>query len=240
MNTIPKQPAKVMQVTGNKKTGPMSGTYAPIEQSCPDSCPFKQGIVTREGKRIYCYAEIGRVGKSNLECEDEAFLKTPVEIAKVEAKGIDLLKAYGQPLRLHISGDARTNAAASHLANASKRFVNRGGGPPFTYSHAWKDVKRASWGIVSVLASLHKPEDSKLATKRGYACSIVVDDFPNNEKAFSLPGSEIDWIPCPQQTERSETCLSCRLCFDDQKLRKGKKGIAFKKHTPNDKKKQGG
>lgn len=234
-NVIPRQAVKVMQVSGNKKTGLMSGTWAPIKQTCPNTCPFKEGIVTRDGKKISCYAMVGNAKHSVKQCEEKAEGMSPFQVAKVEALGIDLLDAYGQPLRIHMSGDARTNAAAKTISDAAGRFVKRGGGAPFTYTHVWRKVKRAAWGIVSVLASLHKPSDSKLATKRGYASSIVVDKFPNDAKPFKLEGSDLTWIPCPQQTEKSKNCLQCGLCFKDQNLLKTNRGIAFQKHTPNDK-----
>jgi hypothetical protein len=83
----------------------------------------------------------------------------------------------GRPLRLHTVGDCRTDEAARIVAAAAERYMDAGGGPVWTYTHAWRLVDRASWGRVSVLASCETPEQVELARARGYATAIVVDEF---------------------------------------------------------------
>jgi hypothetical protein len=89
-------------------------------------------------------------------------------------------------MRLHTVGDCRTDEAAKIVAAAAERYMDAGGGPVWTYTHAWRLVDRASWGRVSVLASCETPEQVELARARGYATAIVVDEFDDRTASTSL------------------------------------------------------
>jgi hypothetical protein len=84
-------------------------------------------------------------------------------VARAEAAAIDGLTG-DRLLRLHVVGDARTNAAARVLPEAARRYALRGDSPRrgrkvWTYTNAWRTVGRESWGdAVSVLASVETPE----------------------------------------------------------------------------------
>jgi hypothetical protein len=208
--------------SGNKKIGDAATTY--VEQrSCPSSCPFFDGGG--------CYAEEGRLGKvitGPLNRAAAQVAATAEDIARFEAAQIDALKVVpGQVMRLHTVGDCKTDAAAAIVAAASARYVARGGGRVWTYTHAWRDVSRQSWGEVHVLASCETAEDISEAEARGYATSIVVEEFERRSR-YELDGRAL--LPCPAQTTSGVTCASCRLCMDTPRLRDAGLTIAFAIH----------
>jgi hypothetical protein len=152
-------------------------------------------------------------------------------IALAEAKAIDGLTG-DRLLRLHVVGDCRTNASARVLGAAARRYSARGNHPRtgrkvWTYTHAWRDVKRSSWtDSVSVLASVETAADAKAAMRQGYAAAIVVGEF-ERDNAYPVEGLTV--IPCPNQT-KGITCRECGLCRDDERLRKNGLVIAFAAH----------
>lgn len=210
--------AHVVQWSANEKIGKVSTTYL-ATVSCVD-CPLKGAG---------CYAEHGMVAlhKRRLDAAVRARKASPARQAQAEADGIDALKARGQGLRLHTSGDCPTEESARIVADAAERFMARGGGKAWTYTHAWRRVTRKSWGSVSILASVETLADAKRAMRRGWATARVVPTFPS-DKAWHEGG--VRWIPCPAQTRDNVTCESCRLCWDDAKLRTIGAGVAFDAH----------
>lgn len=193
--------ALVVINSDNKKLGGTATTYAHGD-SCPDSCAFKgQG----------CYGEHGPMSWTIKKLEGG----TPEQIARAEAEGIRNIK---KPLRLHSYGDCKTPEAARILAEACKRNNN-----VWTYTHAWREIERADWGNIKVFASCENITDAKAAIARGYLPALVIDEH-KTDKVFSVDG--IEFIPCPEQTGRSESCMTCRLCWTE----KHGKGIAFAVH----------
>ena len=211
---------KAIEITHNKKTGPCSATYAPI-QSCPTDCPFLDSG---------CYAQSGpcAIHLNRLNTAAEKYKRlTPLDIAKKEAKAIDKLSGL-HPLRLHVTGDCRTESAARIVAAAAQRYTDKHGSPVWTYTHAWKHVERRSWGNVSVLASCETIEEVKQAHSNGYA-SAMVSDAPNQTAAgFHLS-------QCYTQVTETN-CLKCRRCFVDLELHRTKTVITFKPHGSQKKK----
>lgn len=216
--------AIVVQKSANVKIGDVSTTYLGTV-SCVD-CAYRH--TTKEGDEG-CYAENGMVGihVRRLNRAVRASHASPIRQAEAEARGIDGLKARGQPLRIHTSGDCPTREAAEIVADAAERFVARGGGTPWSYTHAWRRVPRKAWGSVSVLASVETLADAARATRRGWAVARVVPKF-SSHKAWLEGG--IRWIPCPAQTRDDVTCSTCRLCLNDDKLRAIGAGVAFEAH----------
>jgi hypothetical protein len=220
--------------TGNSKLGEAAATYA-AQQSCPSGCVFIDGGG--------CYAETGRLGKFVTSPLNAAARGAgPVEVARAEAEAIDSLAVpVGRPLRLHVVGDCPDDECANIVARAAERYVERGGGPVWTYTHAWREVDRKSWGKVSVLASCETPMDVWLAAQRGYATALVVEEFPTHRRhARLMPGQQltefatgddvkVDVLPCPSQT-KDRSCTDCRLCLDDTKLRQRGYSIGFALH----------
>lgn len=213
----------------NEKIGEVAATYVSIEASCPDTCALKG-----EG----CYASMGNVGvhvrrldkvakETNSSDVEAATQERDAIIASFKGKNIP----YGKPLRLHVSGDCKTKKAVKILNEGIDNYVKRGG-KVWTYTHAWKAVKRSDWSNnVSVLASIDKPSDVNLARKKGYAPAIVVAEFPDSDKAFTLMDSgSTKFIPCPNQTKSDVTCLDCKLCMTADKLFERNMGIAFQSH----------
>jgi hypothetical protein len=206
----------------NSKIGDAATTY--VEQrSCPSSCVFFDGGG--------CYAEQGTVGMfmtAPLNRAAAMVEASPEEIAEAEAAQIDsLVVKPGRPLRLHTVGDCKTDAAAQSVAAAAARYVARGGGPVWTYTHAWRDVARDSWGDVHILASCEKAEHVAAAHARGYATSMVVTEFATRG-LYDLDGASV--VPCPAQTKKGVTCTSCRLCMDTPRLREKQLTIGFENH----------
>src|SRR5262245_23835716 len=122
------------------------------------------------------------------------------------AAAIDAVRfPFARPLRLNVSGDARTAAAARTEGDAAARWVRRGGGPVWAYTHAGATVPRAAWGAsVSVLASVQSTADGPAMLERGYAPAAVVTELPADGRAFDRDG--VRWIPCPEQT-RGVQCI---------------------------------
>ena len=208
--------AKGIELSHNKKTGPVSATYA-AQPSCPPSCPFlKNG----------CYGESGRVGIHTARLNKSAKNSDSVEVAKAEAAAIDGLTGL-MDLRVHVVGGCKTEKEAKIVGSAAARFMKRRRKTDaWTYAHAWKTIKRAAWGVMSVLASCHTKDEVKQAMAKGYAASITTAKMP--EKAYTEDG--ITYIPCLEQT-KGITCVECRLCLDDKKLLKKKIVIVFELHT---------
>lgn len=224
-------------VSGNAKLGDAATTHA-AQASCPTECVFRDGGG--------CYAESGRQGKfvtEPLNRDASMHQATALDVAMAEAQAIDDMEVIpGRPMRLHTVGDCPDDACAQIVGHAARRYVDRGGGPVWTYTHAWRTVARRSWKDIHVFASCETGHDVRYARSRGYATAIVVEEFPS-DKRFSLketgsgvqsgtdgsapadldnPGfvtadlggsPPLPVIPCPAQT-RHRTCTDCRLCFD--------------------------
>ena len=209
--------ATATNVSGNTKIGDAGATYA-AQGSCPDSCLFKDGGG--------CYAETGRIGKfvtRELNLSAEVLDADALAIAHAEADAIDdLVVTRGRPLRLHTVGDCASDETARIVSAAAERYMARGGGQVWTYTHAWRDVARESWSHVSVLASCETGHDTGHAARSGYAPSIVVEQFESDKLAGGV-------LPCPAQT-RGRTCTTCRLCFDDLRILDRGYAIGFELH----------
>ena len=213
-----KTAAYFVLVSQNHKTGPVAATYASIEATCPKDCAFKDAG---------CYAKGGRVGILNAQLVTGV---TPLQAAVQEARQIEAVRPpLGLALRLHVSGDCRTVAAARRLGRAGVLWQDRGGGSVWTYTHAWRLVPRGAWGRgVSVLASIEHVGQAAAARKAGYAPALVVPAHPKSGRAWRAGG--VRWIPCPEQT-RGIPCASCGLCFKADELRDRGAGIAFAAHS---------
>jgi hypothetical protein len=226
---------KAVVSSTNEKIGGCATTYA-AQASCPDSCVFKDGGG--------CYAENGRIAMGMTIPLNEAAAGRGVsalDVARAEADAIDqMVVRKGRPLRLHTVGDCPTDECARIVSAAAERYMQRGGGPVWTYTHAWREVNRDSWGTVHVLASCETPLDVKLAHECRYATSVTLEDFPGRKlfhmvwkgrtvgTSWTEPAVKV--IPCPAQTTEGVTCASCRLCMDTPRLREQRLTIGFAVH----------
>ena len=205
--------AIAVELSENKKTGPVSATYA-SQASCPRTCPF-----LRNG----CYAENGPIGihTNRLNKSGPA---SALDIAMEEADKI--MKLSGRwDLRLHVVGDCTTDKAAQLLSLAATRAVKRDR-KAWTYTHAWRTVERASWGQVNVLASCESANDVEAARDKGYATAMVVKGF-QGDSVQKIDGVKV--LPCPNQT-RGVQCVDCRLCLDAERLHGKGISIGFTPH----------
>jgi hypothetical protein len=231
--------AKFVEKSDNSKISSkehkVSATYSSIKRTCPETCELR--------KESSCYAMSGPIAiimrnldknAENYDSDSAALEEATLIKNSFDGKQIpqDGYKG-GRDLRLHVFGDATTPYAANVLGEAAKNWKSRNGGDVWTYTHAWKNVKRYEWGKhVSVLASIDKPEDAKEAMEQGYAPARVVGEFPS-QKAFVENG--IKWIPCPEQTS-GVNCTKCRLCFNADRLRNTNSAILFAAHGTGTKK----
>lgn len=206
----------------NRKIGNAAVTYA-AQGSCPSTCPFLNAG---------CYAEGATLGVLTRRLNRGSAGASTFDIASSEAAAIDELEPafQGQPMRLHSVGDCSTDMAAQMIGHAARRWLERGGGVVWTYTHAWREVARRSWKSISVLASCETPADVKLARLRGYATAIVVERFPTDKRYTDGEKGEI--IPCPAQT-RDVPCTDCGLCFNADRLLEQKVSIGFQIHGDN-------
>lgn len=213
-----------------KPVGAVSTTYASIKASCPESCELRTS-----GE---CYAQNGMVGFVVKRLDKATEGHAPLETAIEEAAAIDgAFKGGavpqdgakgGRDLRLHTSGDCSTVEAAEIVGAAAARWVARGGGDVWTYTHAWRDVPRSAWGeAVSVLASIDKVEDIAAAQAQGYTPARYVAEFPS-AKGWVEGG--VRWVACPAQTTDKTGCADCRLCFSADSMKARNVGIAFSAH----------
>ena len=213
--------SKNSKISGSRK---VDATYVSIKSSCPKDCPLMD-----EG----CYAQIAYVGITVHRLDDEAKNLSALKTARQEAHAIDIAYGggpipYNRDLRLHVSGDSRTIQGTRIINSAIKRWQTRGGNDCWSYTHAWKHVPRNIWSNVSILASVSSTKEVSAAHKQGYAPAIVVDSHPS-DKTYTLKGSDVKWIPCPNQT-KDVACSDCRLCFNADRLFNEGYGIAFAAH----------
>lgn len=215
--------SKNRKVANPAKRERVSATYVSL-RSCPPSCPLRG-----DG----CYAELGKVGITVKRLDTTASDQNADgrDMARAEARQIDGLTGEN-PLRLHVSGDSRTATNATIVARAADRYRDRHGSPVWSYTHAWRDVPRAAWGRVSILASVENLTDAARALEAGYAPAIVVESHPLDGKASRVNVEGIKLIPCPAQTRANVTCASCRLCFDADRLLADRAAITFAAHGP--------
>jgi hypothetical protein len=202
--------------TTNRKVGAGQVYVTHASQgSCPASCPF-----IGSG----CYAENGpqgfvtrRLNRAQADAGADA-----LAIAQAEADAIRALPDASKPLRLHVVGDCASDDAALMVSDAV------GDRTAWTYTHAWRDVQRAAWRKVSVLASCETDAEAAQAASKGYATARVVRSFPEGKPQRTDNGFLP--VPCPEQTGKAASCADCRLCWDDDNLRSKRLTILFAAH----------
>ena len=202
----------------NSKVGDVAATYAPIAQTCPVSCPLRNNG---------CYAQSGNVGFKVRRTEEYSEGMNGDTVATLEGDEIADMASHapaGHAMRIHVSGDATSDYRAQQMARGARVWA----GPIWSYTHAWDEVTRESWGRVSVLASCETLSQVILAAAKGYAAALVVASHPENGRAFTTPlGVKV--IPCPSQT-RGVACTDCRLCWNDKLLLAQGACISFSAH----------
>jgi hypothetical protein len=206
-------------------------TYVSIQQTCQDSCAFKDG----NG----CFAEAGYTGPLVRVLDESSLGMRPIGVALAEAQAIDALKRIpadggkygttGRDLRLHISGDAYDVESARVLASAARRWVQRGGGTVWAYTHSWRVIPVEAWDPIQVLASCETPQGVAEAREMGYATALVVSDHRGATRAYTVPEIAGKILPCPAETVGT-TCVQCRLCLNADGLRRRTLTIGFSAH----------
>jgi hypothetical protein len=205
-----------------------ASTYVSIAATCPHSCPFRDNG---------CYAQAG-ASHLTMGALDRAGRRTRgLEVSLAEAAKLDDLWRRGVPqdghrggrdLRLHVGGDVSCEAGTRAVARAVERLQARGLGATWTYTHRWREIPREAFGSIAVLASCETAQDVTEATALGYAAAVTVERFPGRRAFPIAPG--VKAIPCPYEGGGTTTCVKCRLCFDDDRLRQSGRAIAFAVH----------
>ena len=204
-----------IEKSSNSKIGIASTTYA-SQESCPKTCMFYNNG---------CYAGLGLTGIHTKRL-NRSGVTDIVEIAKAEAEVIrSLTGCYN--LRIHTVGDCKTDETAKIVSDAAKDFMSKDGKIAWTYTHA-HDVKRESWGSVSILRSCETIAQVKQAHSDDYASAMVVSEF-ESDKPYDI-GEGFTGIPCRNQVNKEITCTKCKLCFNDKVLHKSKRVILFASH----------
>ena len=204
---------KVVEKSQNVKTGLVSATYAPI-QSCPNSCPLKDNGCY--GQDSFCGMYLRKISQ----CAAENKITGPRQIARIEAKGIKGLSGK-YPLRLHVTGDCRSDAAVWELVKACDVYPNK----VWTYTHAWREIDSYRWCSISVLASCETKEQCEEAYDKGYApCLVTKESFSGIQKQGNLK-----YLVCPNITQK-KTCVQCKMCFNSERLYRAGIVICFPVH----------
>jgi len=221
------QNSKNRKLASKKIKVRVDATYAPIEKTCSDTCAMK--------KDNTCYAKTSYVGITNARLTKRAKKLTALQVARQEAQAIDNSYNAGSIpantfLRLHVSGDSRTVKGSKLINSAVGRWKKRGGTEVWSYTHSWRNVPAKVWSNVNMLASVDRIQDADLAIKNGYAPALVVGEHLS-DKAYTLDGSSVKWIPCPAQLKEDEVgCADCKLCMKTNYLVTTNHGIAFAAH----------
>lgn len=213
--TLSMAPAIAVADSDNSKIGRASATYA-AQATCPTTCPLLNNG---------CYAEDGYVAFTTKRLAGNVRQETPEELAQAEADAVDQLPGT-RPLRLHVVGDCTTDAGARILAAAAARYTAKHGQVVWTYTHAWRQIKRKSWGGIKVRASVESVSEAAEAKRRGYPVMLVVAEHLG---AWAYPTEAGKTIPCVNQT-RGATCTDCKLCWtSDETIAIAAHGRAVKK-----------
>jgi hypothetical protein len=202
----------------NEPIGPfVVSTYVSIAATCPSACPFRDGG---------CYAVAGASHLTMRRMDRSARGWTPLSVTLAEASELDHLWKDGIPqdgakggrdLRLHVGGEVSCRAGARALGDMAVRWQARGGGRVWTFTHRWREMSRATWAAVSVLASVETVAEAFEARARGYAPAMVVEYFTSAKSIELAPG--LRGVPCPAEAGGGRvTCSSCRLCLDADRL----------------------
>jgi len=200
-------PVRVIPCSGNRKTGWVVATYAPLK-TCSEDCVFLNNG---------CYGQSGFVRMKIAKIQKLQEKYTRKEIADIEAREIAKLPGV-RPMRLHVTGDCDTITTAVTVAMECEMYTSKQGMPVWTYTHSWRHVNRSAWGSVSVLASCETVDDTRQAMEQGYAAALV---------STNIPPSGI--IQCPAQT-KGVKCVDCRICFSGDKLLRNNKVLFFALH----------
>ena len=202
-----------MLASSNRKTGLCSATYV-AQRSC-GRCRFKGAG---------CYAEGGCTGFTTrrLNAEADAADLSPIDLAESEAEALREL-APVLDLRLHVLGDCNTGVTSRIVSRAAAKWAANGR-KVWAYTHGPR-MRREDWNDVSCLASVETVPGIRSALRRGFVPALTVEKFPS--RVFTVAG--VRFVSCPEQV-RGVECVSCRLCFDDENLRRRQLGIAFAIH----------
>ena len=191
-----------------------AATTTSITATCPLDCPWMGAG---------CYEQAGITMRRQYLLDRVA--GRALEVVRAEAELINSVDVPpGRPLRLHAGGDVSCVTGAELLAEAAFGWIARGGGPVWVYTHRWREIPGAAWGPIVAFASIEDPHDGPAALRGGYRPALVVEEFPDEDRAFRA--SRVKFVPCAYES-RGVSCTQCRLCLGNLPPRTG---IAFRFH----------
>lgn len=201
---------RVVRVSGDRKTGPVSATYRQVGDTCPGSC----GLLGNG-----CYAERGRVGIHQRKTGTDHVGDLD------EAAGMDLLRHM-------VSGDwfrkwgKWTRLDVEYVRSVIEWHRGQPRTQGWSYTHDFEAWDRAGVGPTSglwpenfvVLASCESKEQRARAKAAGWQTARVVEDQYED-------GREEGEVYCPydkakhgqrgaEKSTPSVTCRTCRLCWE--------------------------
>jgi hypothetical protein len=189
-----------------------AATYAAIVATCSEGCLYKHAG---------CFAQFGFMKRFTRPLDEQVteLGLSALDVMRNEAEAIDAMFPNGVPqdgarggrdLRIHVGGDVSCTKGARILAAAAERWIARGGGNVWTFTHRWREVPVDAWGPISVFASCETPGSALKARMRGYRVALTMESFHGAEKRFDV-NLALSVIPCPAET-RGKSCVECRLC----------------------------
>ena len=220
---------RVVRVSHDRKTGPVSATYRRVGPTCPDSCGLLRDA---NGDAGGCYALRGRValharrtGSDHVGNLDDA---AGMDLLRHMVSG-DWFRQWGSFKRLDVA----------YVRNVIAWHVSQPRTQGWSYTHDFDAWDRARVGPASglwpsnflVLASCDTAEQRDRAKKAGWQTARVVEDddqladgecyCPYDKTKHSQKGGT--------KSTPSVTCRTCRLCWEP--AGDGlQKDIAFLKH----------
>jgi hypothetical protein len=211
-------PVTVVRRSENKKLSTdknVNATYA-SQVTCPNSCPFHNSG---------CYAECGPIAYTTKRLNASKEIR-PTMVARHEAKQIRQLDAQF-PLRLHVVGDCKNKKSAEILAEACKEYSSKFNQKVWGYTHN-RTIPREAWGNISILRSCTSLRQAEGALKANFGAALIVDKFKSN-KRYAI-GRNVFGIPCPVQTGLAKSCVDCKLCLNEEGLKKTNSVILLEAH----------
>jgi hypothetical protein len=180
-------------------------TYASIAATCTTDCPFK---MDEQGNPGGCFVEAEHFTRKAMKNLDAAAAeRDPLDVIREEASLIDRAftkKRGGMPqdgarggrdLRIHVGGDVPNEAAARVLAGASARWLARGGGRVWTYTHSWRRIPVHAFWPISVLGVLRDPGPCEGSAATWVRAGAGGGEVPEWEASLHRGGHEVHPLP---------------------------------------------
>jgi len=209
---------RLVEKSGNAKTGFVGATYRKVGETCPITCAM---LISKA-----CYALTSFTGMHQRDAVRDAFDGMAYyDFIKGLASSPKKLAKIGSTVRLHVSGDFFYNDQIDEpyvkgVKMAHADFPQVLG---YTYTHRYGDFGAYPFGgNLVVNASCDTLEDVKRAQALGWP-TVTTTNADDTRKRWQQDG--VDFVTCPAQTANL-TCAQCRLCMKSER----KFTVVFRAH----------